>query len=169
MRLFKRGLAGVMAAEAKGDLGLYEEVFLVGTVGEMAGRAAFSLTYLMDYFLFIILLFMTLITSLVPFRFQQVTCLRGMRVVALNTFSILQYRMHIRFVHPDLFFAVAGVADLVADGMHIFHRQIFLCEFLVAIEAFFARKPGLPPGCPRASQRPFLRSLRTGVQQDPTE
>jgi hypothetical protein len=188
MGLFKRGLASVMAAETKGDLGLDEEVLLVGTVGQMAGRAAFSFTDLMDHLLFIILLFMTLITSLVPFRLQQVAELGSVRIMALSAFPSPQGRMHAGLIRAYFIFAVAGVADLVAfflqeklgnqtmpevaffafplfdDRMHIFHRQIFLCKFLVAVEAFFARKPRFPSGCPRASQRLFLRRLRTGVQ-----
>ena len=81
-------------------------------MGEVAGRTAL-LPHLMSDLLFIILFLVTLKTSFIPFCIQQTTELGGMRVMALNAFTSLQGGMDTGFVHPDLIFTVAGIADLI--------------------------------------------------------
>jgi hypothetical protein len=68
MCLFKGGFGAVMAAKAKRSLGLHQKVFLVRTVGRMTSRATFW-PYFVDDFLFIILLFVALKASFIPFCF----------------------------------------------------------------------------------------------------
>jgi hypothetical protein len=88
MSLFKGGFGAVMATEAERRLRLEQKEFLVGTVGEMA-RCTTLRPHFMDHFLFIILLFMTLITSFVTLCFQQATGLRSMGIMTLDAFSSL--------------------------------------------------------------------------------
>ena len=78
----------------------------------MAGGATLW-PYFMDHLLLIILLLVTLKTSFVPFRFQEMTCLGGMGIMALDAFPSLQSRMHIRFIHPYLILTMAGIADFI--------------------------------------------------------
>jgi hypothetical protein len=185
--LFERSFGAIMAVEAKGRLGLDKEVLLVGTVCEVAGRATF-LPHLMNDLLFKIPFFVTLKTGCVPFRLQQVVELGSVRIMALSAFPSPQGRMHIRFVHPDLFFAVAGIADFIPfffqdqfgyetvpemavlafllfdGGMDVFHPHILLSKFLMAVEAPLAYKPSSSRR--RPPQRPFLRRFGAGVQKD---
>ncbi len=113
MRLFKRSLGAVMAAQTKRSPRLHQKVFLVGTVREVASGTALW-PHFMNDLLFVILFFVALKASLIPFRFQQMAELRGMRVMASRAFPPLQSGMDIRFVHPYLVFAVAGIADFVS-------------------------------------------------------
>ena len=57
------------------------------------------------------------------------------------------------------------------DGVDILHPKVFICKFLVALEAILTRKPrfatcGFPP--PKGPA-PGGRSLCTRIQQNPTE
>ena len=166
MRLFEGSFSAVMAAKTKRSFSLHQEFFLVRTVGEVAGGTAL-LPYLMNDLLFIILFLVTLKTSFIPFCFQQVAELGGMRVMVLDAFPSLQSGMDTGFIHPDLIFTVAGIADLIPlllhqefrnhsvpemtaltflfldDGMDTLHPEVLVSKFLVAIEAILARKPSL--------------------------
>jgi uncharacterized membrane protein YhaH (DUF805 family) len=163
MGLSKRSLGTVMAAEAERSLRLSEEVFLIGTVGEMAGCTTF-LSHFVSYLLFIILFFVTLIASVITLCFQKVTSLGRMGVMTLNAFPPLQGRMHAGFVHPYFIFTVAGIADFVTfffqnqfwnktmtqmaifafflfnNTVNIFHPKIFVRKLFVTIEAIFLCK-----------------------------
>ena len=90
--LFKRFLAAVMTAETERGLRLHQKVFLVRTVGGVAGGATFW-PYFVDHFLFIIFFFVALQASFIPFCFQQVTGLRSMGIVTLDAVSSFQSGM----------------------------------------------------------------------------
>ena len=185
--LLKGRLVAVVATETKSRLRLHQKVFLVRAMGEMACRTPLC-PNLVDDLLFVIALLVTLKTCLIPLCFQQVAVRGGMRVVALNTFFFLQGRMHIGLVQPDLFFAVAWVANFISlflqkhlgdqtvpevavftfllldDRVDILHPQILIRKLLVAIETILAGK--FLPRSWGASQRPRCRSRGTGVQQN---
>jgi hypothetical protein len=111
--LFKRFLATVMTAETKRGLRFHQKVFLIRTMGSVAGGTALW-PYLMDYFSLIILLVMTLIASFIPLCSQQMTKLGGMGVMTLNAFPSFQSGVNIRLIHPYLIFTVAGITDFIA-------------------------------------------------------
>jgi hypothetical protein len=118
-----------------------------------------------------------------------------MGIMAENAFPFAQGSMDIGLIQPHLFFAMAGITDLIPlflqqefgnhampevtvlaflflnDGVDILHPKIFICEFLVAFEAILAREPRLSTGRPSASQGlPGSGGrLRTGVQQNPAK
>lgn len=187
MRLFEGCFGAVMAAKAEGRLSLHQEVFLVRTVSEMA-RGATLWPDLMNDLFSKALFFVTLETSFIPFRLQQVAELGSVGVMALNAFPPGQGRMHAGFIHPYLLFAVAGIADFISflfqdqfgyetvaemtilafflldGGMDIFHYQIFVGKFFVAVETALADKPSSSRR--RPSQRPFLWRFGAGVQKD---
>jgi hypothetical protein len=153
-------------------------------MGEVAGGTAL-LSRFMNDLLFVILFFVTLEASLIPFCLQQMTELGGMRVMALTAFTSLQSGMDIGFIHPDLISTVARIADFISFFLQnqfryqtmsemtiltlflfhrevdIFHHEIFVSKFLVAVEAVFAYKPFSSRRS--APQRPFLRRLGTRI------
>jgi hypothetical protein len=142
----------------------------------------------MDDFLLKISLLMALETDLIALRFQKVACLRGVGVMTRNAFSFFQPCMDIRFVQPYLLLAVTGKADFIAIflqqqfrnqavaqmaifafflfdySMHIFHHQIFISKFFVAIEAIFLNK-SLPCRL-TPPQRFLLGCFRTRKQKN---
>lgn len=109
--------------------------------------------------------------------------------MALDAFSSLESGVDTGFIQPYLFFAVAGITDFISfflqnqfrhetvpqvalltflffhGEMNIFHSQVFFREFLMTAETILTDKP--LPSRRRASQRPFLRCLRAGIQKDP--
>lgn len=164
MGLFEGCLTYIMTSEAKNRFTLYQEIFLIGAMGKMAGCASLCLQDFMNPLLFKGFLFVALIAGFISFRFQQPACLRGVGVMTSNTFALLQNRMNIGFIQPDLLFAVAGEAKIIAiffqeefghdsmaemavfallffyHGMNIFHSQVFIHKFLVAGYAFLTGK-----------------------------
>ena len=110
---FKRFLAAIMTAETERSFRFHQKIFLVRTVGEVA-RCTALLPHFMDYFLFIILFLMTLIASFISLRFQQVTELGSMGIMALNAPPSLERGMNTRLIHPYLIFTVAGIADFIS-------------------------------------------------------
>ena len=113
MRLNKRSFGTVMAAKAERCFCFYQEVFLVRTVGEVAGGATL-LPYSMDHLLFVILFLVALKASFVPFRIQEMACLRRMGIMAGNAFTPLQSRVDIRLIQADLLFGMAWVTNLIS-------------------------------------------------------
>jgi hypothetical protein len=118
----------------------------------------------MGNLLFVILLLMTLIAGFIPFRFQQVTELGSVGIVALDALSSLERGMNARFIHPYLIFTMAGIADFISfffqnqfrnetmaqmaifalflfnNTVGVFHPQIFFHKLFVTIEAIFLCK-----------------------------
>jgi hypothetical protein len=107
MRLFKRFRSFVMTGEAEGNLRFFEKIFFAGTVREMACNATFALDGLMYHLLFIVFTAMALITDLAALRFQKVTCLGCVRVVALSAVPSFKRCMQMGFIDPYLLFFMA--------------------------------------------------------------
>ncbi len=68
MSLLKGSLGAIVAAETKRSFSLYQKIFLVRAVGEVAGGTAF-LPYFMYYLLFIIVFLVALEAGFVPLSF----------------------------------------------------------------------------------------------------
>ena len=164
-------LGTVMTAETERRCCFDQQVFFIGTVSQMTGRASLFRLYLMHDLLLVVGLLMTLEARLIPLLLEQMDSRRRVRIVTGNAFPPFQHRMHIRFVQPYFFPAVAGKTDLIAiffqeklgddpvpqvapftvllfdHSMNILHAHVFVSELLVTIEAILAGKPwaGLRP------------------------
>ena len=162
MGRLERRLAGVMTGQAERNLRLDEEIRLIGAVREVAHSAPLRLYYFVYRFLFKVLFFVALITDLFPLRLEQLFRLGGMRVMADGAFTGLQGRMYFCLVRPYLFLAVtlktkvvprplqekfgddavpqmtAFALFLLYDRMHLFHPEILVREFCMAVQAILA-------------------------------
>jgi len=153
-------------------------------MGKVANLTALSLYRPVTHLLFIIFLLMALITALLSFRLQQISCLGGMGIMAGRTFASLQGGMNTGLVQTYLLFGMARITDLILfffqqklwdqsmpevavftfflfdDKMDILHPQILIGELFVAIQALFLRKPS--PCRTGPSQGSLLWRFRTG-------
>ena len=147
VRLLERPFPGIVTGNTQRDRRLDQQVFFVGSVGEVARLASARGQDFVDGFLLVAFLLVALVAKLGTFRLQEVTRLGGVRVMARGAFPARQCGVNIGLVHPDFLLAVAGVADLVAlfledqprndpvadmallaffllgHGVHIFHRR----------------------------------------------
>lgn len=159
MRIFEPSFPRVMTGKAKGRLRLYEQIVLVRAVRMVAGPASLLLDDGMNDLLLIGLFLVALVARFRAFRLEEVAPLGGVRVVAGDAFSGPQRGVHPGQVQTDLFFRMAGVAQVVPllfqqelgndpvpemtvfalpvfhAGMNAFEGEIFLRELLMAIEA----------------------------------
>jgi hypothetical protein len=119
----------------------------------------------MYHFLFELRSRVALIAELAPFGLEQVIGLRRVGIMAERALSSsLQGCVNMCLVHPDLFFGMACVADLVPDilenelgdnavaevailaflffydRVHIFHRKVLLCKLGMAIKTVLPHK-----------------------------
>ena len=186
--LFERCLVTIMTPQAERSLTFHQKILLIRTVSKMAGGASFIPNFV-GHFLFIILFLMTLITSLVAFCLHQVARLRGMGIMAESAIPFVQNSMDMRFIQPYLFFAMAGIADLIPlflqeefwnhpmpevtvlafllfdNGVDTLHSEVLIRKFLVAVEAILPRKPPFATrGLCSSSKGPGCgRRLRSGI------
>jgi hypothetical protein len=114
VRLLERTFPGIVTGKAQRDRRLDQQVFFVGSVGEVARLASACGYDFVDGFLLVALLFVALVAKFGTFRLQEVACLGGVRVMARGAFPPRQYGVNVGLVHPDFLLGVAGVADLVA-------------------------------------------------------
>jgi hypothetical protein len=112
VRLLEGFLLAVMARETKLRIGATQEIFLVGTVGKMAGPAARGLKRFMDHLLFELLLRMARVAEVVSRRLQQVVGLGCVGVMAERTLAVFERGVDVAFVRPS-FSLLAGVTDLI--------------------------------------------------------
>jgi hypothetical protein len=111
VRLLEGFLLTVMARETKLRIGATQEIFLVGTVGKMAGPAARGLKRFMDHLLFELLLRMARVAEVVSRRLQQVVGLGCVGVMAERTLAVFERGVD-GLCQAEFLFAVAGVTDL---------------------------------------------------------
>lgn len=102
MGRLERGFAAVMAGQAEGRFLLYQKVLFVRTVRTVAHAAPFCLHYLMHCFLFKVLFLVALIAGFLSLELKKMVRLRGMRIVAGRTLSLLQGSMNGLLVHTRL-------------------------------------------------------------------
>src|SRR3990170_6165052 len=161
VRLLERCRPLVVTGKAERRFRPCQQIAFIRTVRNMARSAAPGLEGLMHYFFLIGPSRMALIADLVAFTRKQVGRLRRVRIMAEGALPRLERRMNARLVHPDLFFAVARVAEVVSfffqdqfrddpvpevavlafllldHGMHVFHREVLALELGVAVETLF--------------------------------
>jgi len=113
VRFFKVHLFTVVAGDTKGNFIILEKIGLIRAMGEMTGVAGLFLQDLMNYFLFVVLLVVALVTGLLACRHEEVACLGCVRVVAVGAFSFFQCRMDYRFFKSQGLSFMAGIADLI--------------------------------------------------------
>jgi hypothetical protein len=148
-----------MTAEAQRLLVLDQQVWLIGGVRRVAGRASIGLQDLVDDFLRVVRLVMALVADLARFDVQQMARVRRVRTVAQHALATLHRRVDVGLVQAHLVFRVTGVTELVAfafhgglghepvtqmalfalllldDGMNVLHAHVLVGEGLVAGEA----------------------------------
>jgi Na+/proline symporter len=117
-----------------------------------------------DRLLFIILLFVALIAYLPSLRFQEISRLGCMGIMAEHTLPCLYGGVYIRHGHPYLFFAMACITKVVSllleeklgndtvanmailaflipeGGMEVLHGKIFIRKGFMAIETLLSHK-----------------------------
>lgn len=113
MRFPKGCLPWVMTGEAKRRQGFDKKAHFIGTMGQVTCPAAISLYGLMDYFLFVCIFLVALITQVGAFGFQEVAFIRGVRIMAGNALPLLQSRVNIGPVQTHFFFGMAREANLI--------------------------------------------------------
>lgn len=164
VRLLERCRPLVVTGKAEGHFRLCQQIALIRTVRKMARSAAPCLERLVHDLFLIGPSRMALITDLVAFTGEQVRRLRRVGIMAEGALPRLERRMHARLVHPDLFFAVTSIAEVVSflfqdqfrddavpqvavlafllldHGMHVFHREVLALELGVAVKTVFPRE-----------------------------
>ena len=169
MRILEGGFPWIVTGRAQGKGGFDQQVVLIGTVGEVARLAPPLLHGRMKNFLLVCFFLVAEITDRRPFRFQQVTPLGGMWVMAGGAPSPLESGVDLGLVRADLFTGMAGKAEVVAlllqeifrddpvtkvaifalplldYRVDVLHGKIFLGKLLVAIETTFPLEFSLRP------------------------
>jgi hypothetical protein len=113
MSFLERRAVAVMAGGAERRFPFLQEVGLVRAMGKVANLTTLSLYRPVTHLLFIISLLMALITALLPFGLQQISCLGGMGIMAGRTFASLQGGMNAGLVQTYLLFSMARITDLI--------------------------------------------------------
>ncbi len=153
-----------MAIQAESRVSLDEKVILVRTVGHMAGCTTVGLQYFMDDFTLVILLSVALGTDRRTFLFEKMFPRGGMGVVAICTQPLLHRCMHLCLVQPYFPFVVTCITESIPaflqdqrgysavpkvtsfaffffhDSVDLFHAEVFVRKFFVAIKTVFLRK-----------------------------
>lgn len=164
MRFFEGAVVPVMAAQANRRIRFGQQIFFVRAVSIVAGLAALLEQYLMHHLPLIKLLFVAAIAGPVPFGLQHALDLRPVRIMALAALARLKRGVNIGLVKADLVLCVAVHTELAAilfqqelrypavaemtllafflpdNRVQVFHREIFVSEFGVAVGAFFGCK-----------------------------
>lgn len=157
--LLERRCAALMTGKAQFRGRLYEKILLARGVCKMAGPAPLLLQYPVDDFIFKFFLLVAAETEFAAFSLQEVIRLRCVRVVAEDTVSPLQPRMHVCLVQPQLFLCMTIEAECISlllekelrypsvpkmavltipvrhDLMNMLHLKVFVHKGLVTIEA----------------------------------
>ncbi len=153
-----------MTLKAERRLGVCEKIIVVSAMRQVTGFAPIGLQNFMYYLLVIICRLMALRADCVPLFLEQGASLGSMGVVATDAGRFLYGRVHFCLVQTYFFPGMARIAEIITrpleeqlgnsampemtfvaffffdHAMDVFHAEILVSEFFVALKAIFLFK-----------------------------